>query len=125
MTCLSAPPAAAATPNIGASGGELLLLDNGTAKIDIDHAKGTAITHLSRTAYPQNMVNSADPGRLIQPSYYAGLLLDRRADRRPPPSRAGRPKGSAAPSAPLRTSVYFPLCPRPRLQQSRVNSRGS
>ena len=80
LACLSACPAAAATPNIGARGEELLLLDNGTVKIGIDRAKGAAITHLSWTGYPQNMVNSADPGRLIQQSYYAGLLLDRRAE---------------------------------------------
>ena len=57
-----------------------LLIDNGTIKIGIDRAKGAAITWLSWSAYPQNMVNSADPGRLIQQSYYAGLRLDRQAD---------------------------------------------
>jgi hypothetical protein len=57
-----------------------LLLDNGTVTVGIDRAKGAAITWLSWTAYPKNMVNSADPGRLIQQSYYAGLRLDRRGD---------------------------------------------
>ena len=58
----------------------LLLLDNGTVRVGIDRAKGGAITWLSGTAYPKNMVNIADPGRLIQQSYYAGHRLDRKAD---------------------------------------------
>lgn len=66
--------------NIGARGEELLLLDNGTVKVGIDGAKGAAITWLSWAGYPKNTVNSADPGRLIQQSYYAGLRLDRRAE---------------------------------------------
>ena len=113
MTCLSATPAAAATPNIGASGGDLLLLDNGTAKIDIDHAKGTAITHLSRTAYPQNMVNSADPGRLIQQSYYAGFLLDRRADRRPPLAALAAQRGPPLRAHRCEQAFTFPFAPAP------------
>lgn len=59
---------------------EVLLLDNGTVKVGIDRAKGAAITWLSWADYPKNMVNSSDPGRLIQQSYYAGLRLDRKAD---------------------------------------------
>ncbi len=59
---------------------DLLVADNGTVKVGIDRAKGAAITWLSWTAYPKNMVNSADPGRLIQQSYYAGLRLDRKAE---------------------------------------------
>ena len=70
----------AGTRNIGARGVDLLLLDNGTVKVGIDRAKGGAITWLSFAAYPKNLVNSADPGRLIQQSYYAGKVLDRRAD---------------------------------------------
>ncbi len=70
----------AATPNIGPRGEDLLVLDNGVLRIGIDRAKGAAITWLSSTAYPKNMVNIADPGRLIQQSYYAGLRLDRQAD---------------------------------------------
>ena len=65
--------------------GELLsqdqmLLDNGTVKIGIDRGKGGAITWLSWHDYPHNMVNVADPGRLIQQSYYAGKSLDRTAE---------------------------------------------
>ena len=59
---------------------DLLTLDNGTVRIGIDRARGGAITWLSWSAHPKNMVNSADPGRLIQQSYYAGLRLDRKAD---------------------------------------------
>jgi hypothetical protein len=70
----------AATGNIGPKGEDLLTIDNGTIKVGIDRAKGAAITWLSSAAYPKNMVNVADPGRLIQQSYYAGLRLDRRAE---------------------------------------------
>jgi hypothetical protein len=72
--------AAAGTRNLPPRGEELLLLDNGTVKVGIDRAKGAAITRLSSAAYPKNLVNSADPGRLIQQSYYAGLRLDRKAE---------------------------------------------
>lgn len=58
----------------------LLTLDNGVVKIGIDLNKGAAITHLSGAVYPKNLVNSADPGRLIQQSYYAGVGLDRQAE---------------------------------------------
>jgi len=61
-----------------------LLLDNGTARIGLDPAKGAAITWLSWTGQPRNAVNHADPGRLIQQSYYAGALLDRRAEGQSP-----------------------------------------
>ena len=59
---------------------DLLLLDNGTVKIGLNRAMGASITWLSWASYPQNMVNSVDPGRLIQQSYYAGRRLDRTAD---------------------------------------------
>ena len=42
-------------------------------------ARGGSITWLSWPAYPENMINYSDPGRLIQQSYYAGARLDRRA----------------------------------------------
>src|SRR5687768_6513026 len=70
----------AATKNIGPRGEELLFLENGTIKIGLDRAKGGAITWLSSATYSRNMVNIADPGRLIQQSYYAGLRLDRKAE---------------------------------------------
>ncbi len=56
---------------------DLLTIDNGTVKVGIDREKGGAITWLSSEFYPQNTVNIADPGRLIQQSYYAGRPLDR------------------------------------------------
>jgi hypothetical protein len=59
---------------------DLLAINNGTTKIGIDRSKGASITWLSSTDYPKNMVNIADPGRLIQQSYYAGRPLDRTAD---------------------------------------------
>lgn len=59
---------------------DLLIIDNGTAEIGIDRAKGATITHLSWKSYAKNAVNSHDPGRLIQQSYYAGKRLDRSSD---------------------------------------------
>ncbi len=55
-------------------------LDNGAVKIGIDAGRGGSITWLSWPGHPGNGVNHADPGRLIQQSYYAGLRLDRRAE---------------------------------------------
>ncbi|MBL9199994.1 MAG: hypothetical protein JNL39_05775 [Opitutaceae bacterium] len=71
---------AAATPNLPPQGEELLVLDNGTLRLGLDRAKGGAIAWLSSADYPRNLVNHADPGRLIQQSYYAGKVLDRRAE---------------------------------------------
>lgn len=59
---------------------DLLMADNGTVKVGINRDKGAAITWLSWADYPKNTVNSSDPGRLIQQSYYAGKRLDRQAD---------------------------------------------
>lgn len=58
----------------------LLTIDNGTVKVGIDRHKGGSITWLSSKTYPRNMINVADPGRLIQQSYYAGKSLDRTAE---------------------------------------------
>jgi hypothetical protein len=63
-----------------AIGEDLQKIENGVAKIGIDGDKGGAITWLSSKSYPRNMINIADPGRLIQQSYYAGKRLDRRAE---------------------------------------------
>jgi hypothetical protein len=57
-----------------------LFIDNGTAKIGIDKAKGAAITWVSWNDQPKNIVNIHDPGRLIQQSYYAGKSLNRTGD---------------------------------------------
>lgn len=80
LTLVAVASTTAATQNIASRGEELLTLDSGTVKVGIDRAKGAAITWLSSADYPKNLVNSADPGRLIQQSYYAGLRLDRRAE---------------------------------------------
>jgi hypothetical protein len=57
-----------------------LFIDNGTMKIGINRAMGASITWLSWSDYPKNMINSVDPGRLIQQSYYAGNRLDRKPE---------------------------------------------
>jgi hypothetical protein len=83
MICLCASAQnllAEGTTNIGPQGEELLMIQNGSVKVGIDRAKGGSISWLSSAGYPKNIVNIADPGRLIQQSYYAGLRLDRSAD---------------------------------------------
>ncbi|MGJ8694696.1 MAG: hypothetical protein ACSHYF_00120 [Verrucomicrobiaceae bacterium] len=60
---------------------ELLTIENPTLRIGIDKAMGASITHLSWSENDhKNTINSTDPGRLIQQSYYAGKRLDRQAD---------------------------------------------
>ena len=60
-----------------ATADDLSIIENEVARVGIDLDKGAAITWLSWKDYPKNMVNIADPGRLIQQSYYAGRRLDR------------------------------------------------
>ncbi len=74
----AAPPAPARTRLARTE--DLVVLENGTIKLGVNRAMGASITWLSSADYPGNMVNSADPGRLIQQSYYAGVRLDRLAD---------------------------------------------
>lgn len=59
-------------------------IESGVVKIGIDAARGGSITWLSWRGQPKNVVNHADPGRLIQQSYYAGHRLDRRAEGQSP-----------------------------------------
>ncbi len=59
---------------------EMLFLEDETMKIGIDRSMGASITWLSWREHPDNVVNIHDPGRLIQQSYYAGQLVDRRTD---------------------------------------------
>ncbi len=56
---------------------DLVTLDNGVVRVGVDREKGASITWLSSHQYAKNIVNIADPGRLIQQSYYAGHSLDR------------------------------------------------
>ncbi|MEZ6088976.1 MAG: hypothetical protein R3C05_13310 [Pirellulaceae bacterium] len=56
---------------------DLLKINNGVAEVGIDRQKGGAITWLTWKGYSNNAVNIADPGRLIQQSYYAGQMVDR------------------------------------------------
>ena len=59
---------------------DYLFLENDFMKIGVDRAMGASITWLSWKAHGENVVNTHDPGRLIQQSYYAGKVLDRRAE---------------------------------------------
>lgn len=62
----------------------LLMLKSSEIRVGIDREKGASITWLSSQAYPKNMVNLSDPGRLIQQSYYAGRSLDRTSNGQSP-----------------------------------------
>ena len=59
---------------------DLLFIENPLMKIGVDRSMGASITWLSWQGHQENSVNIHDPGRLIQQSYYAGKLIDRRAD---------------------------------------------
>lgn len=61
-------------------GQDMLTIDNGKVRVGIERSKGAAITWLSSADHPQNMINVADPGRLIQQSYYAGRSRDRKSE---------------------------------------------
>ncbi|TWU56673.1 hypothetical protein Poly51_25900 [Rubripirellula tenax] len=66
------------------SADDLVHIDRGGVRVGVDRGKGAAITWLSWPGHPTNVVNVADPGRLIQQSYYAGASLDRRAEGQSP-----------------------------------------
>jgi hypothetical protein len=57
-----------------------LTLDNGRIKVGIDSGKGASIAWLSGACYSENIINTHDPGRMIQQSYYAGKSLNRQAE---------------------------------------------
>lgn len=62
----------------------IMTLDSGEIRVGVDREKGASITWLSSRAYPSNMVNLSDPGRLIQQSYYAGRSIDRTSNGQSP-----------------------------------------
>jgi hypothetical protein len=57
---------------------ELSVIDNKAVRIGIDPNKGGSIAWLSSRKHPANIVNHSDAGRLIQQSYYAGKILNRK-----------------------------------------------
>lgn len=59
---------------------DLLTIQSEQVKVGIARNRGGAIAWLSTQAYPKNMINLADPGRLIQQSYYAGRSIDRTSE---------------------------------------------
>ena len=60
---------------------ELLTIENEYLRIGIDKAMGASISHLSWSENGhKNTINSTDPGRLIQQSYYSGRRLNRQSD---------------------------------------------
>ena len=92
-------------------------LDNGVLTVKLDLTRGGAIAYISKSGSPRNLVNSADEGRYIQQSYYAGQAMNRRGrsitrvvalelesdSRRRRPSESG--EGVAVPAVP-----QFVLC---------------
>lgn len=56
-----------------------LELANGALTVRQDLSRGGAICHISQNPHGTNLVNIADEGRYIQQSYYAGQVVDRRA----------------------------------------------
>jgi len=59
-------------------------LDNGVLTVKLDLTHGGAIGYISKSGSPRNLVNSADEGRYIQQSYYAGQAMNRRAEGQSP-----------------------------------------
>ena len=58
----------------------LAFIEHQSLKIGIDQSMGGSITHLSWAPTSKNVINSYDPGRLIQQSYYAGKRLNRQQE---------------------------------------------
>lgn len=59
---------------------DLLQAVSSVATVGVHRLMGGAISWLSWTGHPNNVVNHSDPGRLIQQSYYAGHPLNRQAE---------------------------------------------
>ena len=56
----------------GVTNAAMSYLDNGVVKIGVDTAKGATITYFSESGSTRNVINSSDPGRMVQQSYYSG-----------------------------------------------------
>ena len=59
---------------------EQLEANNGTIKVKFDLTRGGAISWISLSNSDRNLVNTADEGRYIQQSYYAGKSIDRKSE---------------------------------------------
>jgi hypothetical protein len=68
---------------------EMTYLDNGQVRIGMDLALGGAVTFLSSTGHPGNIINSADLGRQIQMSHYSGPWPFEAGGKKPNPAWAG------------------------------------
>ncbi len=66
------------SPVVQIGGTETAYLDNGVLRMGTPTTQGGSINYLAPSG-GNNLINWADPGRLIQQSYYAGLSLDRKA----------------------------------------------
>ena len=64
-------------------------LDNGVVRVGVDLDLGGAITHVSRSGDPVNLVNSHDWGRQIQMSHYSGPVPFAVPGKPPHPAWAG------------------------------------
>jgi len=81
LTAFGAEPAGA--------GGRMTFLDNGRVRIGMDLNLGGAVTFLSGTDHPGNIINSADLGRQIQMSHYSGPWPFEVGGKKPNPAWAG------------------------------------
>ncbi len=63
---------------------EQLEANNGTIKVKFDLTRGGAISWISLSNSDRNLVNTADEGRYIQQSYYAGKSIDRKSEGQSP-----------------------------------------
>ena len=55
-------------------------LDNGIVHLKQDLTRGGAINYISKSTDTRNIVNTADEGRYVQQSYYAGNNLNRQSE---------------------------------------------
>jgi hypothetical protein len=65
------------------AGEQMSWLDNGSIRLGVDLQVGGAITWVSRSGDPMNLINSHDWGRQVQMSYYSGPVPFIAGDKRP------------------------------------------
>src|SRR4051794_15962060 len=64
---------------------EVSYLDNGTIRVGVDLTLGGAITYLSKSGDPLNVINSYDWGRQVQMSFYSGPVPFSVGEKQPKP----------------------------------------
>ena len=72
------------TCTVAVADGLSLALENTRLRLEQDLTRGGAISYISLAGSERNLVNTADEGRYIQQSYYAGRLVDRQEEGQSP-----------------------------------------